>query len=165
MNSDVARGSSLSYNSVKFISGINAARVFPNYLVKVLYFIFLCQAFLQETRSHMIYHVIKGAWGCFPNKRAMAIIGHPRIACPFLFDIFMDLIKRPTPWFSFINPMIYNELRHYSTMFSQVSGSIPPPSSTDSRLMVILWLKPAFSSTVWMVGESHTGVSSQNRAL
>ena len=49
---------------------------------RVLYFIFLCQAFLQETRSHMIYHVIKGAWGCFPNKRAMAIIGHPRIACP-----------------------------------------------------------------------------------
>ena len=83
----------------------------------------------------------------------------------FLAYIFMDLIKRPTPWFSFINPMIYNELRHYSTMFSQVSGSIPPPSSTDSRLMVILWLKPAFSSTVWMVGESHTGVSSQNRAL
>ena len=36
---------------------------------KALYFIFLCQAFLQETRSHMIYHVIKGAWGCFPNKR------------------------------------------------------------------------------------------------
>ena len=103
--------------------------------------------------------------GVHPNKRPMAVIGHPRIACPFLFDIFMDLIKRPTPWFSFINPMIYNELRHYSTMFSQVSGSIPPPSSTDSRLMVILWLKPAFSSTVWMVGESHTGVSSQNRAL
>ena len=30
---DVARGSSLSYNSVKSISGINAARIFPNHLV------------------------------------------------------------------------------------------------------------------------------------
>ena len=33
-DSDVARGSSLSYNSVKFISRINAARVFPNHPVK-----------------------------------------------------------------------------------------------------------------------------------
>ena len=35
---------------------------------RVLYFIFLCQAFLQETRSHMIYHVIKGDWGRFPQQ-------------------------------------------------------------------------------------------------
>ncbi len=35
---------------------------------KALYFIFLCQAFLQETRSHMIYHVIKGALGMLPQQ-------------------------------------------------------------------------------------------------
>ena len=81
MNSDVARGSSLSYNSVKSISGINAARIFPNYLVKALYFIFLCQAFLQETRSHMIYHVIKGDWGRFPQQAAFWIMGPECIAC------------------------------------------------------------------------------------
>ena len=57
-------------------------KVFKSTQYKALYVNILCQAFLQETRSHMIYHVIKGAWGCFPNKRAMEIIGHPRIACP-----------------------------------------------------------------------------------
>ena len=81
MNSDVARGSSLSYNSVKFFSGINAARFFPNHLVRALYFIFLCQAFPQETRSHMIYHVIKGDWGRFPQQAAFWIMGPECPAC------------------------------------------------------------------------------------
>ena len=140
-------------------------KVFKSTQYKALYVNILCQAFPQETRSHMIYHVIKGDWGRFPQQAAFWIMGPECPACLFLFDIFMDLIKRPTPWFSFINPMIYNELRHYSTMFSQVSGSIPPPSSTSSRPMVILWVKPAFSSTVWTIGKSHTGPSSQNRVL
>ena len=48
---------------------------------KALYFIFLCQAFLQETRSHMIYHVIKGDWGRFPQQAAFWVMGPECIAC------------------------------------------------------------------------------------
>ena len=45
-------------------------KVFKSTQYKALYVNILCQAFPQETRSHMIYHVIKEDWGCFPNKRA-----------------------------------------------------------------------------------------------
>ena len=51
-----------------------------------------------------------GAWGFPPTSVPMAIIGQRDPACPFLFDIFMDLIKRPKPWFSFISPMIYDDI-------------------------------------------------------